>query len=132
MLAEGGTFWTNLAWLACVLRFSLSVHSFVFLTEDDETERGAEALQTVFLSGCQGKPGPAKGSAAQALLFISFIPADERHSLISLIVQGFFCFFPCSASENSVQAFIVVSCVCDFIVSLLFILFPLSSLLILN
>lgn len=24
MLAEGGTFWTNLAWLACVLRFSLS------------------------------------------------------------------------------------------------------------
>lgn len=113
----------------CFTFLSLSVHSFVFLTEDDET---AEALQTVFLSGCQGKPNPAKGSAAQALLFISFIPADERHSLISLIVQGFFCFFPCSASENSVQAFIVVSCVCDFIVSLLFILFLLSSLLILN
>lgn len=116
----------------CFTFLSLSVHSFVFLTEDDETERGAEALQTVFLSGCQGKPNPAKGSAAQALLFISFIPADERHSLISLIVQGFFCFFLCSAPENSVQAFIVVSCVCDFIVSLLFILFLLSSLLILN
>lgn len=71
----------------CFTFLSLSVHSFVFLTEDDET---AEALQTVFLSGCQGKPNPAKGSAAQALLFISFIPADERHSLISLIVQGFF------------------------------------------
>lgn len=58
------------------LSLSLSVHSFVFLTEDDETEQGAEALQTVFLELLSGQPRPARGSA-QALLLISFIPAAE-------------------------------------------------------